>query len=184
MKEKGEKNPLPLSDYRITKHINTSQKCFAVMLKSNCKLNYFIKKQKDLVVHWVTQQIRPQANSQSGSKGVAHTPNILHILHALLCYCDYSKTLHNLLFHLWRTTRWSWTGGGTHTTNRTFSPWSLKGLVSSDESLPLPVRSAWNTDCAKTSRSPEKVQNKLFPVDGFAGNSNPPKQNGWTTAGK
>lgn len=44
-RKSGEKNP-HLSDHRVTKHTIISQKCFVVMLKSNCKLNLLNKKRR------------------------------------------------------------------------------------------------------------------------------------------
>lgn len=40
-KKRGENPQTPLSDYSIAKHTNISQKCFAAILKSNCKLRKF-----------------------------------------------------------------------------------------------------------------------------------------------
>lgn len=46
MKEKAKKKTTTsFSDYCVTEHTNISQKGFAVMLKSNCKSNWFNKKE-------------------------------------------------------------------------------------------------------------------------------------------
>lgn len=112
--------------------------------------------------------------TQDGSKGVAHNADILPLLVQLSQNTPQTVSpVRNVMI----------------TYGRILFPLDPPNAeVRSDESLPLPVRSAWNPDCAQTSihpsKPPEKVQTKLLLVDGFAGNSNPLKENGWTTSDK
>lgn len=66
------------AEYRISKHTNISQKCFAVMLKSNCKLNQFNNKEGSGALSDSASQTSGQLTGRK-VKGAVHIPHILPI---------------------------------------------------------------------------------------------------------